>query len=630
MLPLAVRERLLQMACIAPTCGNPPPETGEPGAGRVGFKNQLGCQHSKTMMPYTDDEIRRRLRLGEDSGWEFKSVEFGGDEPVRRNRDAWADEIAAFANARGGVLLLGVTDTGDVPGMSRGRLDSVERLVMEICRDSVKPAIRAETYRRELDERSFLLVVIPEGDTQYDSPGGSFVRVGSAKQPMAPDERLRLAQRRGQARFSGFDERTVPGTGFSTLDMRLWKPLLSAGSLADPELGLHKLGLLGTDEHDATRATVAGVLICTERPEQFLTNAVISAVRYRGTDRASGQIHVGDAQEISGPVNRQILQALAFTERNMRVGARKSPAREDLPEYSVRALFEGLVNAVVHRDYSIEGSRIRLAIFSDRLELCSPGSLPNNLTIASMGERQSTRNEVLTSVLGRMDVGEIAGSGGRRHFMERRGDGVPIIRRETRELTGKEPGFRLIDGSELCLTIPAAEPDSGPAALVVTVRCDREPLAGADILALFPNSTWKRASTDRNGEARLELHSVHLPMTVFAAAEGCAAHVEREWIPAERGLAVELAVLAGGGSVILAEATGHIPGLSGRLNPILDTSNRTYLYASNIAINGGQQQPVSFIPAAEDLRLMDASGNEFVVRVAAITGRSSLIEYRPA
>ena len=96
------------------------------------------------MMPYTDDEIRRQLRLGEDSGWEFKSVEFHGDQPVRSNRDVWADEIAAFANARGGVLLLGVADTGEVSGMSRGCLDSVERLVTEICRDSVKPAIRAE------------------------------------------------------------------------------------------------------------------------------------------------------------------------------------------------------------------------------------------------------------------------------------------------------------------------------------------------------------------------------------------------------------------------------------------------------------------------------------------------------
>ena len=578
-------------------------------------------------MAYTDDQIRRQLRLGEDNAWEFKSVEFRHDELARHQRDGWADEIAAFANARGGILLFGVTDAGAVPGMSRDQLDALERRVMEICTNSIKPTIRIETYRRELDGRSFLLVSIPEGDAQYDSPGGSFVRVGSAKQPMAPDERMRLAQRRGQERFVSFDEQTMAGTGFATLDERLWKPLLSAEGLADPQLGLEKLGLLATDAHGVVRATVAGVLTCTQQPEQFLRGAEIAAVCYPGTDRASGQ---ADAQDIGGPINQQITQALAFAERNMRVGARKAPARENLPEYSTRAMFEGLVNAVVHRDYSIRGSRIRLSIFSDRLELCSPGSLPNSLTIESMMERQSTRNEVLTSILGRMHVGGIDGAGGRQYFMERRGDGVPIIHRETRELSGKDPQFRLIDESELCLTIPAAEVDSGPANVVITVRRDGAPLAGADVLALFPNNTWQRDRTDAEGEAHLKLHSVHLPMTVFVASEGCAAHVEREWMPAERALAIELGPKAGGGSVVFAESTGHIPGLAGRLNPILDTNHRTYLYASNVAINGGQQQPVSFALGKEELHLTDANGFSLLVRVVAIAGRSSLLEYGPA
>ena len=577
-------------------------------------------------MPYSDDEIRSRLRLGEDSGWEFKEVEFRGSRPARGHRDDWADEVAAFANASGGVLLFGVTDGGEVPGMSREHLDAVERLVGEIARDSIKPAIRLEAYRLELDGRSLLLVTVPEGHAQHDSPGGSYLRVGSSKQPMTPDERMRLAQQRGQVRFGSFDEQTVGDTGFATFDEELWKPLLSAEGLADPEVALEKLGLLAADEHGVTRATVSGVLVCTAHPEQFLPNAVVTAVRYRGADRASGQV---DAQEVTGPIDRQITQALAFAVRNMHVGARKTPARENLPEYSTQALFEAIVNAVVHRDYSIRGSRIRLSIFSDRLELCSPGSLPNNLTIESMGERQSTRNEALTSVLGRMDAGSIEGAGGRRYFMERRGDGVPIIRRETRELTGRDPEFWLIDGSELCLTLPAAEPDSGSASVVVTVRQDGLLLAGADVLALFPNNTWKRASTDADGEARLDLHSVHLPMTVYGAADGCAAHIERDWIPSERALAIDLAALPGGGSVMFPEGTGDIPGLLGRLNPILDTSGRTYLYASNIAINGGRQQPVPFVPGEEELRLTDANGHELLVRVAAITGRSSLLEYCP-
>ena len=578
-------------------------------------------------MPYSDDEIRSRLRLGEDSGWEFKEVEFRGDRPDRDHRDDWADEVAAFANASGGVLLLGVMDAGDVQDLSRERLDAVERLVGELARDSVKPAVRLEAYRLELDGRSLLLVAVPEGHAQHDSPGGSYVRVGSSKQPMTPDERMRLAQRRGQVRFASFDEQTVDETGFAALDEDLWKPLLSAEGHADPEVALEKLGLLAADEHGVTRATVAGVLVCTAHPEQFLPNAVVTAVRYRGADRASGQI---DAQEITGPIDRQITQMLAFAVRNMRIGARKTPARENLPEYSTQALFEAIVNAVVHRDYSIRGSHIRLSIFSDRLELCSPGSLPNNLTIESMGERQSTRNEVLTSVLGRMDAGTVEGAGGRRYFMERRGDGVPIIRRETRELTGREPEFRLIDGTELCLTLPAAEPDSGSASVVITVRQDGLLLAGADVLALFPNNTWRRASTDGGGEARLDLHSVHLPMTVYVTADGCAAYVERDWIPSERSLAVELAALPSGGSAVFPEGTGHIPGLSGSLNPILDAHGRTYLYASNIAINGGRQQPVPFVPGGEELRLTDANGRELLVRIAAITGRSSLLDYRPA
>ena len=70
--------------------------------------------------------------------------------------------------------------------------------------------------------------------------------------------------------------------------------------------------------------------------------------------------------------------------------------------------------------------------------------------------------------------------------------------------------------------------------------------------------------------------------------------------------------------------------LAGRLNPILDTNHRTYLYASNIAVNEGQQQPVSFVPGTEELHLMDATGLSLLVRVVAIAGRSSLLEYGPA
>ena len=576
-------------------------------------------------MTYSNEEIRRQLRLGEDSNWEFKAIEFAGNRPRSPRRDDWADEVAAFANTNGGLLLCGVTDDGDVQGMSREQMDELERLISEVCSDSISPPVRVIILRKEISEgKPFLMVEVPEGDALHESSRGSFVRVGSTRRRMTGDESLRLAQRRGQARFLWFDKQTVNGTGFGTLDEALWKPLLSAEGTVAPEPALERIALLANDQAGILRSTVVGVLLCTHNPEQWLPNACITATRYRGMDPASGQI---DAREITGPLNRQIADAVAFAVKNMRVAARKDPARVDLPQYSDRALFEALVNAVAHRDYSIRGSRIRLSMFEDRLEIQSPGSLPNNLTVESMGTRQATRNEALVSVLARMPVGGVHGSEDRRYFMERRGDGVPIIKRETQELSGKLPEYQLIDNSEVRLTIPAAPQEQSPARAVITAWSAGQPLPGVDLLTLFPNKTWKRAATDENGEATVDLHTTHLPMTVFASAPGYAAYLEREWMPSQGALALELEALWDGGSVIFSEATGHLPGLKGRLNPIRDAHDRTYLYASNIAINGGKQQPVHFA-LGEDLRLTDADGREAFVRILDVMGRSALLEYR--
>ena len=576
-------------------------------------------------MAYNNEEILRRLRLGEDSAWEFKQLEFNGDRPTNPRRDDWANEIAAFANGNGGRLLCGVSDAGEVQGMSRQQITNLDALLVETCTDTIKPPVRISTHHIEFEGgRLALLAEVPPGDSVHEAPGGSYIRVGASKRRMTSDEPQRLAQRRGQARFRWFDEQPAQGTGFRTLEEDLWKPLLSAEGAADPESALTKLGLLAPDDAGVTRATVAGVLFCTRNPEQWLPSASISATRYRGRDRASGQI---DAQEISGPLNRQIAEAVAFAVRNMQVAARKVPARVEMPQYSDRALFEAVVNAVAHRDYSIRGSRIRLSMFEDRVEIQSPGSLPNNLTVESMATRQATRNGTLTSVLGRMPVGGVRGSEERLYFMERRGDGVPIIQRETRELCGQPAAYRLIDGSELCLIIPAARLDPSPAAATVTVHGAGRPLPGVDLLVLFPNRTWREATTDQEGAATVDLYTTHLPMTVFAAARGCAAHVERDWVPERRALGIELQALAGGGSCFFAESTGYIPALAGRLNPIRDAHDRTYLYASNIAIDEGRQQPVHFV-LGEELRLTDAEGREALVRVVDIVGRSALVEYR--
>ena len=163
---------------------------------------------------------------------------------------------------------------------------------------------------------------------------------------------------------------------------------------------------------------------------------------------------------------------------------------------------------------------------------------------------------------------------------------------------------------------------------VVTVLAGGRPISGADILALFPNRTWKRAVTGEYGEATLDLHAVHLPMTVLVAADGFSAHLERGWTPAERTLHVELNALPGGGAVIFPEGAGAVPGLAGRLHPIRDTLDRTCAYADNIAVNDSRREPHSFVPG-DDLRLTDADGTQRLVRILDVVGRSALVEYRP-
>jgi len=142
----------------------------------------------------------------------------------------------------------------------------------------------------------------------------------------------------------------------------------------------------------------------------------------------------------------------------MRVFAIKAPNRIETPQFSMNAVFEAVVNAVAHRDYSIYGSKIRLHLFSDRLEIFSPGAIPNTMTIESISERQSARNELISSLLARCPMNVDAIGSKRNFIMDKRGEGVRIIITESEKLSGRKPLYRLIDDSELMLTIFAAQP----------------------------------------------------------------------------------------------------------------------------------------------------------------------------
>lgn len=175
---------------------------------------------------------------------------------------------------------------------------------------------------------------------------------------------------------------------------------------------------------------------------------------YRGRNKdANDQI---DSQDYTGPLDQQIIEAMKFAKRYNAVAAKKDIGRIDVPQYSMRAIFEAIVNAVVHRDYSKTSSKIRLFMFDDRLELYSPGALANTVTVDNLRYSQATRNELLTRLLSELTLDdEMRRQVVRRHFLERRGEGVGIILNESEELSGKTPVYEVFD-EELRLTIFAS------------------------------------------------------------------------------------------------------------------------------------------------------------------------------
>ena len=540
-----------------------------------------------------------------------------------------ADGLAALANGRGGRLVLGVTDERRPQGLNPAQLDALADLVTEICSDSVKPPLDFSHFRVSAPGPAgggALVVEIAQGATVHRSPGGHFRRRGDKKRQMDSAQIRRLSQARGQSDVAATDTQVVRGTGINSLRPELWRQYVSSRVDEPAEIALSKLKFLKDDSHGVLRATVGGVLLAAGDSREWLPNAWIQAVCYGG-DRMDAGRQV-DARDIAGPLDRQIREAVQFVVRNRRVAAYKDPARTDVPQFSERAVFEAVVNAVVHRDYAVSGSRIRLFMFDDRLELYSPGGLCNGMTTDDLRTSQCTRNELLASRLGQCPVGDVPGTGGRQYFIERRGEGIAVIEDETFALAGERPVFESMGERELRVVLPAARPpvaEGVPASVTIRHGGTGRPLPGVNVLLLYPNRTYREARADAFGRAEFVLYA-RLPMTVLCAAKGFAAHVTHDHRP-DGPLEVRMEPVADGGSLIIANRTGRLPGIQGRLNPIIDTLDRTYLYADNVAINDGQTQPVHFA-LNEPVRLTDSLGARATVWFREMAGASCVFDYR--
>ena len=420
------------------------------------------------------ERLLQRIRLGKDGATECREVVFSRGEIAGPGRDELADELAAFANARGGMLVLGVSgETRQAVGVPEDRQEDVERYVSGIVRDSIEPPLYPDIRWYELPDATgrlqpVLRVEVERSLFVHRSPGGYLRRVGSSRRRLETESLARLFQQRSQERLIRFDEQVVADASFGDLDPALIDRFRPPRGPDDREALARMLAIAAPDETGEPVPTVTGVLLGAKEPERWLRHAYVQAVAYRGTsvsDSLNSLYYQIDARDIFGPLDVQVADACHFVVKNQKIAARKTMGRFDLPQYDMAAVFEAVVNAVAHRDYSVRGSKIRLHLFADRIELSSPGGLPDNMSIETLPYRQASRNETIASLLAKCAVpaGIVGLDTPRETLMDRRGEGVATILDRSEQLSGKRPVYELFDDAELRLTIYAAAPGAaGP------------------------------------------------------------------------------------------------------------------------------------------------------------------------
>jgi ATP-dependent DNA helicase RecG len=295
-----------------------------------------------------------------------------------------------------------------------------------------------------------MLAVRPALNRQkpYRTVGGRFyVRVGRDKKDATGRKLIRIAQAAGELHY---DESPVVGTtlaDFSLKAFAAYHQVQFGLSLEDqlaqigmqlPQL-LHNLRLVHDLEGQLV-LSVAGLLVFGETPQRYMPQSRISAVAFAGNDEDAAIL---DRREITGRLPTIIEDTRLFLDRNIRMPAiEQGFRREDILLYDRKALGEAVVNAIAHRDYSLSGSQIRLFIFGNRIEVRSPGRLPNSVTLENIKLGvHAERNRAIATLLTQLG------------YMSAIGTGVPrLIIRLSRAVSGREPEFEIV-GEELRVRI---------------------------------------------------------------------------------------------------------------------------------------------------------------------------------
>ncbi len=377
----------------------------------------------------TKTELLEIIRNGENSGVEFKRDDIGP-------RDL-AKELVAFANLAGGRVLLGVEDNCAVSGVVRANL---EEWVMNVCRDKIRPEVIPyfETVRDVEPGKDVAVVRIEQGysvhHVWHDSHRTYYIRVGTTCREASPEELQRLFQQRGSVRAELLP---VSGAQLADLDLRRLtdyfrrvrsQPAPSLDDAAGWTTLLVNTEIMCESEDYGPVPTVAGLLLFGVNPGKFLPHSAVDAAAFPGTEKDYAAtervtlrgplvpLYSAGARALSLAENGLVEQVVEFVRRNTQVTAQLQDGarREERRTYPDDVIRETIVNALVHRDYLLSNTDVEMTVFSDRLEVTSPGRLPNGITPERMKTGcRAARNQLLKDVM--RDYG----------YLEHMGMGVP-------------------------------------------------------------------------------------------------------------------------------------------------------------------------------------------------------------
>lgn len=340
----------------------------------------------------TTVEIMNEIALGEDSQRQFKA-DFHNPEQV-------AAEIIAFLNSSGGRIFIGVSDDGTVTGLDVDNIRRLNQLMTNSATQNVRPPASIRTRNVRIDEKVVILVDVPEGlNKPYcDNEGRFWIKNGADKRKVNSPEELQRLFQAGAKLFA--DERPVPETTIEDIDISALSHFYqrkTGSALDSAPLPLGRLlEALGCMKKGAL--TLAGLLLAGKDVARHAPLFYIAAAAYTGTTLTDDTFT--DKSEIRGRLPEQYAGAMSFLERNLRhlqASEEGGFNQSGVLEISREALQEVIVNALVHRDYLVNAA-IKLFLFADRLEIHSPGTLPNSLTIDAVKMGVSVpRNSVLLS-----------------------------------------------------------------------------------------------------------------------------------------------------------------------------------------------------------------------------------------